>query len=73
MGEIITQIKKEKETIPEYNFSEIPGMTCGKMMRLTEAITSYTNQSMSVNGHNSAFIHNIMSFFNDRESQRSSI
>lgn len=80
---MIDNLERESFVLSDRNFSEIPGMNCGKMFKLTEVITQYMGNSLLINGtstggvSNSGFYSNaymnMMNLLYENESRKSSI
>ena len=73
MGEIMDNLDKESQTKSEFNFSELPGMNCGKMMKLTEVMGNYLGHSSSVLGFNTGLYTGMISTLYENESRMSGI
>lgn len=73
MGEIMETIEEESKVVSEHNFANLPGMNCGKMMKLTEVISSFLGQHIDGCSNNQKAYRNLMSSLYDNESRRSRV
>jgi hypothetical protein len=72
MGKIMNNVG-QAETPKGLNFSSIPGMTTGKMFKITEVMSNYLGNTCGDANQNSGAYMNMMSTLYENESKRSSI
>jgi len=73
MGEIMETIEEENKVISEQNFAKLPGMNCGKMIKLTEVVSSFLGQTLNVSGDCQKVYRNMMSSLYENESRKSKV
>jgi hypothetical protein len=73
MGKIINNVVQGKESTTEFDFANIPGMTSGKMFKITEVMSNYLGNSCGNIGQNPGIYMNMISTLYENESKRSSI
>ena len=66
-------IEEENKVTSEFNFAGIPGMNWGKMMKLTEVVSSYIGNSLNISGCNQKIYRNMMSSLYENESRKSRV
>jgi len=70
---MVVNTLRESTAVSDYNFSEIPGMNCGKMFKLSEVMTSYMGNNYGQMGAESNLFQNMVSTLYQSETRKSCI
>lgn len=68
---MLSTLERESISMSDFNFSELPGMTCGRMFKITEVMSSYFGNRASNFGSNNMYV-NMLSTLYENESRKSS-